>query len=111
MTKPDAGLGVNNVDLRGMRSPAAATAATAATGVARKQHRDTVAPAVHRLGHGMGVSDGGLVIGQAPRALDQHLVQDPDVERRQRRRLAPAASTVDDIAVGVADDDGALSRR
>src|SRR5690242_3166989 len=33
MTSPEAGLGVNSVDLRGMRAPAAATAATAATGV------------------------------------------------------------------------------
>lgn len=35
ITKPEAGFGVNNVDLRGIRAPAAATAATAATGVGR----------------------------------------------------------------------------
>jgi single-stranded DNA-binding protein len=35
ITSPDAGFGVNSVDLRGIRPPAAATAATAATGVGR----------------------------------------------------------------------------
>ncbi len=35
ITTPEAGFGVNSVDLRGIRSPAAATAATACTGVAR----------------------------------------------------------------------------
>src|SRR3954466_7587488 len=33
MSRPVAGFGTNNVDLRGIRSPAAATAATSATGV------------------------------------------------------------------------------
>ena len=35
MMRPDAGLGVKSVDLRGIRAPGAATAATAATGVGR----------------------------------------------------------------------------
>ena len=37
MSRPDAGFGVNSVDLRGIRAPAAATAATAATGVGRSR--------------------------------------------------------------------------
>ena len=43
MTRPDAGFGVKSVDLRGMRAPAAATAATASTGVGR---RSTAVPSV-----------------------------------------------------------------
>ena len=45
MTRPEAGFGVKSVDLRGMRAPAAATAATASTGVGR---RSTAVPSVRR---------------------------------------------------------------
>ena len=65
MSKPEAGFGVNNVDLRGIRAPAAATAATAATGVARS--RTAVPPLALGRGDGflkaVGVVDRCDIVG------------------------------------------------
>ena len=55
ITKPEAGFGVNSVDLRGIRAPAAATAATAATGVGRSS---TATPSAVR-GHSIASSTCG----------------------------------------------------
>ena len=68
ISRPDAGFGVNRVDLRGIRAPAAATAATAATGVGRSS--TAVPPAglrgSDRVRLAVGVVDRGLVVGRVP---------------------------------------------
>ena len=85
MTRPDAGFGVNSVDLRGMRAPAAATAATAAIGVGRN---NTAVPPERAASDGLvdavRISDGVGGVMQSPHPLHQPAVQDRHVEIGQR---------------------------
>ena len=81
------GLGVKSVDLRGIRSPAAATAATASTGVGLsssavpertgrgKRRRQVVPEADHVLG-----------VRESPHPAHQQVVGQRDVERAPCRR-------------------------
>ena len=105
MSRPVAGFGVNSVDLRGIRSPAAATAATASTGVGLSR---TAVPAV-RLGSGEGVGHVVLVadvvdvVGQSPQRRDHQRVQHAHVERRPGGRPLRRHGGGEPVGVGLAE--------
>ena len=113
MTSPDAGFGVNSVDLRGIRAPAAATAATAATGVARSSTAvaSRARARTDRLVDRMCVADRVHCVFETPDLFDEAAVQHRDIEIGQRRGLALVHAGGADATARIGHDHRARRRR